>query len=198
MLYDVKSLLMLLQSKFSVKSGFSSIQFSKDPGAGALVIEFTSQDGRCELELYEDSPVGVSPEYESSQRTLGSKGGKISSLFMNGVSTADSAPNSSDAAIEPLTEWLMLPRLAKGDVTLNSGLEASKMSEPGVLFSGVGGVLKFCPFLPVLPLFLERTYAQPWAFSICCLQLLSRLLSYGQGRYWHLNIEGDAECLSFT
>ena len=75
---------------------------------------------------------------------------------MNGVLWAESAPNSSDAAMEPLTEWLML-RLADGDVMVNSGLEASKISELGVLLYGVGGVLKVCPFLAVLPLFLERT-----------------------------------------
>lgn len=73
----------------------------------------------------------------------------------------ESVPNSSDAAMEPLTEWLMLLRLANGDATVNSGLEASNMSELGVLLYGVGGVLKVCPFLPVLPLFLERTYAHP-------------------------------------
>ena len=79
------------------------------------------------------------------------------SAFMKGASIAESAPYSSDAAMEPLTEWLRLLRLAKGDETLNSGLEASNMSELGVLFCGVGGVLRLCPFLPALPLFLERT-----------------------------------------
>lgn len=45
-LYDVKSVSKLLQSKFSVKRGFSSIVVSKDVGAGAWAIEFESQDWR--------------------------------------------------------------------------------------------------------------------------------------------------------
>ena len=60
---------------------------------------------------------------------------------MNGVSLAENAPKSSDAAMEPLTEWLLLPRPVNGDVTVNSGLEASNISEFGVLLYGVGGVL---------------------------------------------------------
>src|SRR5690349_6598141 len=46
------------------------------------------------------------------------------------------------------------------------------------------------------PLFLDRTYSQPCAFSICCLQFDSRLDRYGQGLKWHSYKGGAAECLS--
>src|SRR6266699_1023438 len=47
-----------------------------------------------------------------------------------------------------------------------------------------------------LPFDLVRTYVQPCAFSMCCLQLDSRLDLYGQGLNWHSYMGGFAECLS--
>jgi len=65
------------------------------------------------------------------------------------------------------------------------GVRGVSMADPGDAETEPLGSLTPLMAFP-LPLFFERTYCQPCAFSMCCLQLLSRFDVYGQLSNRHL------------
>ena len=112
MLYEVYSEFRLLQSKFSEIIGSCSYgvkEVSNEEGiVGGLIIGAASHDWRCELGVYSDGSPGVKPLYDSCQGNWPSRGPNVSFIPRKGVWVAEIGVDSSEAVIEPSTEWVTL------------------------------------------------------------------------------------------